>query len=319
VVEVLITLAIIAVVSGAALMGISSARASVRLSNSARQFAINAEGARADAVRRHGQASVQMLDASTYSVTTDFGYTGTSTTQNFSLESGVTFITTLQTITFDWRGRVPAEVSVGFSNGHTTCNVDISGSGDVTIDSEIFHDGSIPAVTLIGPGLGVIPDPSPSSSPSPSGSASPSPSPSPSGSPSSSATPTPVPNPSPTPAPTPAPTPSPTATPTPAPSPTPTPQSTPVPPGPCSISASPSSLTVQSNGSGIVTVHLNNLSGSATVTAASSNTGQIQVSPASQTVTGSNAASFSITVKKQSGSVTFSSSCGSQTVDINVP
>jgi hypothetical protein len=77
-------------------------------------------------------------------------------------------------------------------------------------------------------------------------------------------------------------------------------------------------LTIISNGSGSVTVHLNNFSGSGTISATSSNSGQIQVSPASQTVNGSTSATFNITVKKLNGGVTFSSSCGSQVVNITV-
>ena len=100
--------------------------------------------ARADAVRRHGQSSVQLVTTGTYSVTMDFGADGVVTTQTFPLENNVTFITELKTITFDWRGRVPEEVSVGFGNEAGTANVNITGSGDVTIDSEIFHDTSVP-------------------------------------------------------------------------------------------------------------------------------------------------------------------------------
>jgi hypothetical protein len=73
------------------------------------------------------------------------------------------------------------------------------------------------------------------------------------------------------------------------------------------------------NGSGNIVVVLNNFSGTATIKATSSNTGQIQVSPLSKKVTGTAPAAFTATVKKVSGSVTFSSSCGSQTVNINVP
>jgi hypothetical protein len=97
--------------------------------------------------------------------------------------------------------------------------------------------------------------------------------------------------------------------------PTPTPTPTPV---QCSISVSPSSLTIPRNGSGTVSVSLSNLSGKDTITATSSNSGQIQVSPASATVTGSSSATFTIVVKRNNGSVTFSSSCGSQTVSVTV-
>lgn len=282
--QLLITVAVIAIVVSFGFIGIRSARASIRLSNSARQFAVNVERARADAVRRHDTSGIQQVDGTTYSITMDFGL-GIVTTQNFSLESGVA-INLPRTVIFDWRGRTPVETSVGFNNESGTANVDITGAGDVTIDAQIFHDGSIPPVTLNGAGGGVLPP-----DPTPVPNASPAPSPSP------TSTPTPTPNP----------------TPTPTPNPTPTPTQP-----PCSLSASPSAITISRNASGTVSVYLVNHIGSGTISASSSNSGQIQVAPSSQTVTGTNSASFTITVKAQSGSVTFSSSCGSRTVNVTV-
>jgi hypothetical protein len=258
-----------------------------------------------------------MLTTSTYSVTMDFGGGGNVTTQTFPLETNVTFITSLQTITFDWRGRIPSEISVGFSNESGTANVNITGSGDVTIDSEIFHDTSVPHVTYNTNVNGdVIADPTPTPAGSPS--VIPTPNPSPTASPTPTATPTATPTPtpkhdhSPTPTPTATPTPTPNSSPTPTPSPSPTPT-------PCSLIVTPSSLTVVQNGSDTILVTTSNASGSTTVTATPSNSGQIQVSPTSKVVNGVDVATFTVTVKKQSGSITFSSSCGSQTVDIDVP
>jgi Tfp pilus assembly protein FimT len=316
VLQLLIVVAIVIIVSGFALMGITSARAHIRRSNSARLFASYVERARGDSVRRHAQgtqqASIQQINTTTYSVTMDFSGSGTVTTQNFATESGVTINIPLGTVTFDWRGRTAVETSVRFANelpGSTT--VHITGSGDVTIDSEIFEDGSLPAVILNGLGGNVISDPTPtpdaSASPSPSPSASATPTPDPS----ASATPTPDPSASATPSPYPSATPVPSATVSPSPSPSAT--ATPV---ACSITTSVTSITIAENGSGSVSAHLNNFSGTGTITATSSNAGQIQVSPGSATVSGSSSASFTITVKKSNGSVTFSSSCGSQTVDV---
>ena len=189
--QLLITVAVVSVVAAIAVMGVTRARGSMRLSNATRQFASYVERARADAVRRHGQSSVQMVTTGTYSVTMDFGADGTVTTQTFPLHDNVTFITDLKTITFDWRGRVPEEISVGFSNEAGTANVNITGSGDVTIDSEIFHDASVPDVNYnenvsgdVAPDSGATPYPSPTATPTPS--------------PSPSADPTPTPSPSPT-------------------------------------------------------------------------------------------------------------------------
>jgi len=314
-IQLLVTIAIVAIVSGFAVVGITSARAHIRRSNSARQFAALAERARADSVRRHAsgaaEAGIQQIDASTYAVTMDFNDSGTVTTQNFTTESGVT-ISMPRSISFDWRGRIATETNTSFTNDLPgSVAVNISGSGDVTLDLEIFADGSIPNPTLSGTGGGVTPDPSPSPGASPSPTATPTPSSNPTPTPSASATPTPSASATPTPSATATPTPSATATPTPSATATPTPVA-------CSISSS-TSITIAQNGSGTVSVHLNNFSGSGTISADSSNSGQIQVSPTSATVSGTNSTTFTISVKKQSGSVTLTSSCGSQTVTVNVP
>jgi Tfp pilus assembly protein FimT len=318
VVQLLIVIAVVLIASGFAFMGISSARAHIRRANSARLFASYVERARGDSVRRHAlgtaQARIQQINTTTYSVTMDFSGSGTVTTQNFTTESGVTINIPLGTVAFDWRGRTAVETNVKFANslpGSTT--VYISGSGDVTLDAEHFLDAWIPSVILNGSGGSVISDPTPTPDPSASPSPSPSASATPTPDPSASATPTPDPSASATPTPMPTATAAPSATVTPSPSPAAT--ATPV---ACSLSVSTTSITISENGSGSVSAHFDNLSGSSAITATSSNSGQIQVSPGSATVSGSSSASFIITVKKTSGSVTFSSSCGSHTVTVTV-
>lgn len=323
-VQLLITVAIAVIVATFAVVGITSARAQIRRTNSARQFAAWAERARGDSVRRHAasgqQSGIQQVNANTYAVTMDFNGTGVLSTQNFSTESGVSINIPGNSFSFDWRGRIPTEVNVGFSNQIAgidfSSNVNISGSGDVTMNLEIFADGSIPTPPLNGTGGTVVPDPSPSpgASPDPMPEVTPSATPTPD----PMATPTPTPDPNATPSPTPAPTPTPTPVPTPTPTPLPSPTATPT-VAPCSISAAPTGITISENGSGSVSVRLNNFSGSGTISASSSNSGQIQVSPSSATVSGTNPASFTISVKKQNGHVTFSSSCGSQQVNVTVP
>lgn len=320
--QLIITITIGLIVCAFAVVGITSARAQIRRTNSARQFAALVERARADSVRRHAasgqEASIQQINESTYAVTMDFDGTGALTTQDFSTESGVRINIPGGSFRFDWRGRVANEVNVGFSNRIVgidySNNVNISGSGDVTMDLEIFADGSIPTPALSGVGGNPIADPTPTPGASPDPSPEVSPSPSESPTPSDSPTPSQTPTPTPTPVPTPTPTPLPTPTPTPLPSPTPTPTV-----APCSLSASPTSVTISQNGSGNISVHLNNFSGSGTISASSSNSGQIQVSPGSAMVSGSSSASFTVSVKKQNGSITFSSTCGSQTVPVTVP
>src|SRR2546421_11007090 len=84
-------------------------------------------------------------------------------------------------------------------------------------------------------------------------------------------------------------------------------RSTPV---PCTITPSKTSITIAQNKSGTVNVSLVNFVGTGTIRATSSNSGQIQVVPTSATVNGSTAKTFTITVKRTSGYVTFSSACG---------
>src|SRR5438105_6619961 len=116
-IQLLITIAIMSVVTGMAVVGISRARDHVRLMNSGRQFAAYVERARGDAVRRHGQSIVQAINGTTYSVSMDFDDVGAVTTRTFTLDSGVTFSSPPQTLTFNWRGRIPAEQVFTFTNG----------------------------------------------------------------------------------------------------------------------------------------------------------------------------------------------------------
>jgi hypothetical protein len=318
--QLVITIAVMMIVTGFAVVGITRARDHVRLVNSARQFAAYVERSRADSVRRHAApanaATVSVLDNNTYAITMDWDGFGAVSTRNFDLEQGVSF-TTIKTIAFDWRGRLPQEESFGFNNGRNQVNIHVTGSGDVTFDTERFFDASVPAPNVTGAGGGVLPEPG---APPGSGYGYPSPSPSPGASPTptAGASPTPTANPSPTPTANPSPTPtanpSPTATATPSPTATATPT-----PQPCLLNA-PNSITIVSDGSGTVSVNRTNATGTGTISATSSNTGQIQVSPASRSVSGTAAGSFTVTVKKQSGSVTFASSgCTSKTTTITVP
>jgi Tfp pilus assembly protein FimT len=312
--QMVITLAIAMLVTGFAVVGITRARDQFRLTSSAREFAAYVERARADAVRRHDGASVQTIDETSFTVTMDFDGDGTLESRTFTLKSGVRFTTGQKSVAFDWRGRTPQEQSFGFSNGRNTVSVGVTGSGDVTFDAQFFHDASLPPVAFTGNGGGVIPDPSPA----PGSGTAPTPTPTP------SPTPTPDPNASPTPTPTayPTPTPTPTATPTPTPTPTstPSPAASPSPStAPCYLIANPTSLTIVSNGSKTVSVNRANVTGAGTIAATSSNSGQIQVAPSAKSVTGTAAAVFTVTVKRTSGSVTFTSAgCTSKTVSVAV-
>src|ERR1700752_400361 len=179
--QMLFTIAIIAIVSVFGVMGIRTARAEFRLQSSARLFATYVEKARADSVRRHAasgsEASVETFGAgtSTYAITMDFG-SGTVETRTFTLDSGIDFMTDALKVTFDWRGRltVPCEVTkscvyqVRSLFLDKKVPVDVSRSGDITVDEQHFPDGLIPPVEIAAVTDGDV-DPDPVGTPSPVG------------------------------------------------------------------------------------------------------------------------------------------------------
>src|SRR4029079_13148023 len=108
--QMVVTLAIISVISTVGVLGVKSAREHFKMQNSARLFASYCEKARADSVRRHAasgeEASLEMFGegTNTYNVTMDFG-SGVET-RTFQLDPGITFGTAAAKVTFDWRGRL---------------------------------------------------------------------------------------------------------------------------------------------------------------------------------------------------------------------
>jgi Tfp pilus assembly protein FimT len=333
--QVIVIIALIAIVTTFGAMGVVNARAHMRLASSARVFAGLAEKARGDSVRRHAlgaeMANLQLLSANSYTVTMDFdgnGVIDATDTRTFNLEPNINFANEYvgTSITFDWRGRsVTGQVTpVMRLSGPATgaAIIMISGSGDITLDSERFPDGSITDVVLNGDPTGDIrpdPPPNPNSTPTPT--------------PDPNATPLPTPTPTPTPhgngSPTPTPTPDPNATPTPAPTPTPcsnngadcrTPTPTPTPStGPCTLTATPSFLTLGNKGTSNLILYVANSSGPTTVSLTSNtNSSHISVTLASGQAgivpNGSGTVIFTVGVtgKNQSGVLTFtaSSPCG---------
>src|SRR5260370_16124598 len=105
-IQLVITVAVIAIVVSFGLLGINSTRASLHLQNSVRELGGYLVKARLDAIRRHDNASVVFTSTSTYTVTMDFDGSGTISTRTLPFENGVTIVTTpLPTVTFNWRGR----------------------------------------------------------------------------------------------------------------------------------------------------------------------------------------------------------------------
>src|SRR5215203_3365922 len=167
-IQMIITIMIIAVVSSFGVLGIKSARAEFRLQNSARLFASYVEKARVDAIRRHAadgeESSIETFGPGTtnYEVTMDFG-DGVVETRRFDLDSGLSFSTASKKVTFDWRGRITeAWVFQVFSTYLArSLPVDVSGSGDITVGQQHFPDQLIPPVEISEVTGDVDPDPSP--------------------------------------------------------------------------------------------------------------------------------------------------------------
>jgi len=334
-IELVIVATILTIVTGFGVLGISRAKASIRLSGAAREYASYIEKARLFSIRSHADAAGERANVAinanqtSYTVSMDLDGDGVLDTRTIPLPDGVRFDTE-ETIAFDWRGRTwntvgaltrsNAQVSITLTNDIDTVSVDVTGSGDITIDSKVFDD-EVPDVSLHVADLasGATSTPTPVSTSTPEAS------------PSATATPvsgdplgTPTPdqgsglagNPTPTPAATATPTPTPTATPTPTPHATPTPTPTPV---PCTLTADQVLVILHMDGTASIKVS-HSSSSSQTISASSSKPSDLQVSPNNQTVSAGGSATFTIKSKKSMGiySVTFSTGCGSKTIPVTV-
>jgi type II secretory pathway pseudopilin PulG len=145
--QLLMTIAIVGIVTVFAFMGISSARETIRLQGSVRQLAGYMEKARLDAIRRHDTASVIFTSPSTYTVKMDFDGTGDPKPRTFSFDSGV-FISSisLPSVAFNWRGRTTActiQFTVQNVPGRQSW-VEVSDAGDVTVDNNV---GDLPSAS----------------------------------------------------------------------------------------------------------------------------------------------------------------------------
>lgn len=314
IVQMVITIAIIAIVTTFGVLGIKNARAEYRLQNSSRLFASYIEKARQDAIRRHpvsgSESSVESFDpgTNTYAVTMDWG-SGTVETRNFTLESGLSFDTAPKKVSFDWRGRITEAWVFQIHSDYLNRNmpVDVSGSGDITVGEQHFPDQMIPAVEISqvngdvdtstptpSPTASTLPTPPVDASPSPEASPSPTATPTPSnngngqgpdgnngnGNGNGNATPTP------------------TATPVASPSATPIPQ--------CVSAISPSTLSLSQSDAtkqtGTATFTMTNATGVRTITATQVGNGNALVIGLSLSrIDGNGSSVVSITTKNGSG------------------
>ncbi len=164
--QLIVVIAVVSVISSLAYLGITSARQRIRLTNSSRLLASYVEKARVDSVRRHPMTSdlmagVEVLNQTTYRVKMDFDGNGTVETKDVTLDPGVVFATDPIALAFDWRGRLvdlpltEIKVSIAMQWGSEADDqriVDVTRSGDVTIDSDVYLD-DIPNVNVNVNGL----------------------------------------------------------------------------------------------------------------------------------------------------------------------
>lgn len=143
IVELVIVMAIAAIVAALVFIQVRSSRSALRVQNSVRQLASFMEKARIDAVRRHGTSSVSFSNTRTYSVTMDFNGGGIPTTRTFTFQDNVNLASSeLPNVTFNWRGRTLTSGSscvTTFAVSDTMdhgLSVDVSGSGDVTVENQ---------------------------------------------------------------------------------------------------------------------------------------------------------------------------------------
>jgi prepilin-type N-terminal cleavage/methylation domain-containing protein len=143
-IEVMIVMAVSMILMTFALVGVDKARDRVRLQDGARGFANQLEKARTDSIRRHAastsQSGVSVRDSSTYRVAFDQNNDGALASTEFldlTLPTGVTFVTNPapSAASYDWRGRVTSAITYTLQNTTGTATVNITGAGDVTINS----------------------------------------------------------------------------------------------------------------------------------------------------------------------------------------
>ena len=337
-IELLITATILSIITGVGVMGITRARASVRLSGAAREYATYIEKARVHSIRSHADDDSERAkiaiseDKASYTVTMDLDGDGVMESRTVTLPDGVVF-STVETIAFDWRGRTwstvgaiteaNAQVSIRLVGEYESASIDITGSGDITLNSEVFDD-EVPNVRLNVGDLASSATPTSAATPVPTPvDETPEPTPIPTPDNSGNPDPTPLPTPDlgdivpiPTPTPRGKPTPTPEATPTPTPGATPTP--TPVPTS-CTLSLDLPQLVLSKDGTGTIKFS-HNAGTSLNISGTSSKSSDLQVTPGSLTVLGGATGSFTIKAKKTIGTytVTFSTSCGSKTISVLV-
>ena len=136
IIDLVAVLTVIGIVTSFAAIRIAAGRDGLRLSNSAQVLSAYMEKARLAAIRCHCSTTMQITTTGSYSVTGPLR-SATVETMNYPLEPTVAFqgLTLPLTITFDWRGRADQDYHLTLSNAQGSRTVDLSGGGDIKLDS----------------------------------------------------------------------------------------------------------------------------------------------------------------------------------------
>jgi Tfp pilus assembly protein FimT len=280
--QLLVTFALIGIITGFAVINVRSTRTTMSLQSSVRQLASYLEKARLDAVRRHGESTVVFTNATSYVVTMDFAGIGTTQTRTLPFETGVSIVSTpLPTITFNWRGRT-SDCTIRFTaqNGGEQSWIEVSDAGDVTVNSDVGSLGTASYASASPPQLSpstvVIGSNLHDNSLDCSGDSAPPPGPPIVGGG----------------------------------------------PNACTLSANPSSLSIRKNGGSSANITLTaNVSSSSAGTVTAAGPINLQITPTSQSITSGGSKTFSVTSLNRSKStfaVNFTSPCSTVTVLVTV-
>ena len=136
VIDLLIAATILGIVASLAAVNFSAARNAMRLSTSAQVLSAYLDKARLSAIRCHCSTTVVISTTGAYTITAPVK-SATVETLNIPLEPNVTFqgLTLPLTMTFDWRGRPDNDYHLTLSNTSGTRTVDLSGGGDIKVNS----------------------------------------------------------------------------------------------------------------------------------------------------------------------------------------
>ena len=337
-IELIITATVLTIVTGFGLLGITRAKASVRLAGAAREYAAYIEKARVLSIRSHAddeneRSSIAINENKlSYNITMDLDNDGDLDTKTITLPNGIEFDGDAETIAFDWRGRTwnthngmtlpNQQVSIRLKNNIEIVSIDVTGSGDITINSAIFDD-NVPNITLKVGDLAsngttttttTTPTTTTTTGDTPTTPGDPTTPPVTTDPGTGTTDPVdPLPGTDPTTDPT-------TTDPNPSPSPTPSPSpSVEQIPRVCTVDADMPTITLNLQGSATIRVS-HNASASLAISGSSSKPSELQVSGGAQVVGSGEYAVFTVKSKKLVGdyTVTFKTNCGEKTVSVKV-